>query len=65
MRTVTVQQGDTLSAIALREYGDASKWPRLWQANETTIRSTQKDGAKARNMTGPDWIFPGTVLKVP
>jgi LysM repeat protein len=29
----TVRQGDTLSAIAAREYGRAADWPGLWWAN--------------------------------
>ena len=32
-----VRSGDTLSAIAKREYGSASKWPALWWVNRHHI----------------------------
>lgn len=60
MTTVTVKPGDTLSGIAERELGDASKWPMLYNLNEEAIRREQTKGR-----TGPDWIYPGTVLKLP
>jgi nucleoid-associated protein YgaU len=47
-----VQPGDTLSAIALDVYGDASKWPRIHHANEHVV-------------SDPDLIFPGQVLRIP
>lgn len=49
---VTVQQGDTLSAIAAQHLGDADRWPEVHALN------TQR-------VTDPDLILPGWVLKVP
>jgi nucleoid-associated protein YgaU len=48
----TVRKGDTLSAIAKREYGDASAWRRIYEANRDTI-------------SNPDLIHPGQELTIP
>lgn len=48
--TYTVQQGDWLSAIAGRAYGDPSQYIKIIQAN---------------NLTRPDNVEVGTVLKLP
>jgi nucleoid-associated protein YgaU len=48
----TVQPGDTLSAIARRFYGDASLHPRAFEAN-------------TNQLSNPDLIFPGQVLRIP
>ena len=52
VRTYTVVAGDSLSKIAQREYGDASKWRAIHEANRETIRN-------------PDLIHPGQVLVLP
>jgi nucleoid-associated protein YgaU len=51
-RSYTVVAGDTLSKIAKREYGDASKWHRIYEANKDTIKN-------------PDLIYPGQTFKIP
>ena len=51
-RTYTVVAGDTLSKIAKREYGDASEWHRIYEANKGTIKN-------------PDLIYPGQTFKIP
>jgi nucleoid-associated protein YgaU len=51
-RTYTVVAGDTLSKIAKREYGDASAWHRIYEANKDTIKN-------------PDLIYPGQTFKIP
>jgi nucleoid-associated protein YgaU len=51
-RTYTVVAGDTLSKIAKREYGDASKWHQIYEANKDTIKN-------------PDLIYPGQTFKIP
>lgn len=48
----TVQKGDTLSHIAQKHYGKASKWHAIFDANRDQIDD-------------PDKIFPGQVLKLP
>src|SRR5690606_41906705 len=51
-RSYTIEQGDTLSAIAKRVYGRASDWQRIFQANRGTLDN-------------PDRIFPGQVITLP
>ena len=51
-RTYTVVKGDSLSAIAKREYGDAKEWRRIYDANRDTIKD-------------PDLIYPGQTLRLP
>ena len=51
-KTYTVVAGDTLSKIAKREYGDAAKWHRIYEANRDTIKN-------------PDLIYPGQTFKIP
>ena len=48
----TVKKGDTLSAIAQRELGAASRWKEIFEANRGTL-------------TDPDEIKPGQTLKIP
>lgn len=48
----TVVAGDSLSKIAKREYGDASAWPRIYEANRAIIKD-------------PDLIHPGQTLRIP
>lgn len=50
--TYTVKQGDTLSAIARSEYGDAGKWKQIYEANREQIED-------------PDLIHPGQELRIP
>ena len=49
---VTVEPGDTLWEIATEEYGDATKWPRIYRANDDQIED-------------PDLIYPGQRFDVP
>lgn len=48
----TVVSGDTLSKIAKAHYGDARKYPVIFEANRPMLRD-------------PDRIFPGQVLRIP
>jgi len=48
----TVQSGDSLSKIAKRHYGDANKYPMIFEANRPML-------------TDPDKIYPGQVLRIP
>ena len=51
-KTYTVKRGDTLSAISKEVYGDASKYPRIFEANRPMLQD-------------PDKIYPGQVLRIP
>lgn len=51
-RFYTVEKGDTLSAIARREYGNAGKYPLIFEANRPML-------------SDPDRIYPGQVLRIP
>jgi LysM repeat protein len=48
----TVVKGDTLSKIAKQYYGNASKYPVIFEANRPML-------------THPDKIYPGQVLRIP
>ena len=52
MRTHTVQAGETLSKIAKDELGSASAYMKIFEANKDQL-------------TDPDKIKPGQVLKIP
>lgn len=51
-RMYVVKSGDSLSKIALREYGNANKWRHIWEANKDKVKD-------------PDLIHPGQELKIP
>lgn len=48
----TVKSGDSLSKIAKRYYGDAMKYPLIFEANREVIKD-------------PDLIYPGQKLRIP
>ena len=48
----TVESGDTLSAIAQKYYGNAMKYPEIFEANKPML-------------SDPDKIYPGQVLRIP
>ncbi len=48
----TVVSGDSLSKIAKKYYGDAMKYPEIFEANKPMLKS-------------PDLIYPGQVLRIP
>jgi nucleoid-associated protein YgaU len=47
-----VKKGDTLSKIAKEFYGNAMKYPTIFEANQPMLKS-------------PDLIYPGQVLRIP
>jgi len=47
-----VQSGDSLSKIAKEFYGDAGKYPTIFEANRPMLKD-------------PDEIYPGQVLRIP
>lgn len=48
----TVKSGDNLSKIAKEVYGDANKYPTIFEANKPML-------------SHPDKIYPGQVLRIP
>jgi nucleoid-associated protein YgaU len=48
----TVKSGDSLSKIAKEYYGDAMKYPTIFEANKPML-------------SDPDKIYPGQVLRIP
>ena len=48
----TVVRGDTLSKIAKEHYGNAMKYPVIFEANKPMLKH-------------PDKIYPGQVLRIP
>jgi nucleoid-associated protein YgaU len=61
--TYTVVSGDTLSGIASRKCGGASKWPSLYSANSSVIEAAAKKHGKSSSDHG-HWIYPGTTLQL-
>lgn len=51
-RFVTVEKGDTLSAISKKVYGDPNKYQKIFEANKPML-------------SHPDKIYPGQVLRIP
>jgi nucleoid-associated protein YgaU len=51
-QTYTVNKGDTLSKIAREFYGSANRWHEIFDANRDQL-------------SDPDLIKPGQVLKIP
>ncbi len=49
-----VSEGQSLSSIAKKEYGDPKQWTKIWEANRQSLRSGN-----------PDLIFPGERLRIP
>jgi len=47
-----VERGETLSAIAKKFYGDANKYPAIFEANKPML-------------SNPDKIYPGQKLRIP
>ena len=48
----TVAKGDNLSKIAKQHYGDANKYPLIFEANKPMLKH-------------PDKIYPGQMLRIP
>jgi nucleoid-associated protein YgaU len=65
-KTIIVEADETLSHIALKHMGDASRWNELFEANYATIIETQRRYEAPRKQIGsPHLIYPGMSLVVP
>lgn len=51
-QTYTIQEGDTLKSISAKFYDDEAQWRRILEVNDDTIDD-------------PDYLHPGTELKIP
>ncbi len=51
-RVYVVKSGDSLSKIAKEVYGDANRWPEIFEANKDKIKD-------------PNLIYPGQELRIP
>ena len=51
-RYYTVVSGDTLSAIAKKQYGNANDYMKIFEANKPML-------------SNPDKIYPGQLLRIP
>jgi prophage tail gpP-like protein len=49
-----IENGDTLERISRRAYGDSSYWTRIWNINQTSLKSDD-----------PDIVFPGETIFIP
>lgn len=61
----TIQSGDTLGAIAQRFLGDAGRYRELWSLNRKVLEAEQNKGEVRRRLRGPNWIYPGTIIRIP
>ena len=53
-RQYTIEKEQTLSQVAARFYGDPSRWPEIWRANQSRLKSGD-----------PNVIYPGEVITIP
>lgn len=51
-RVYVIKSGDSLSKIAKEVYGDANRWPEIFEANKDKIKD-------------PNLIYPGQELRIP
>ncbi len=63
-KSYTIVQGDTLWAIAKRNYGSGIKWTVIYDANSEIIESAAKKHRKSGSDHG-HWIYPGTTITIP
>ena len=62
--TYTVNNGDTLWALAKKYYGSGTKHGVIYNANKEEIEKVAKAHGKASSENG-HWIWEGTVLTIP
>lgn len=63
-QSYTVSSGDSLWKIAQKQYGDGSKWKKIYDANKDTIEAAAKKHGKKSSDSGK-WIYPGASLIIP
>lgn len=62
----TIKEGDTLTGIALKFYGDADLFEEIWRDNKLDLMNEQRRRflTAKTGLGSPDMIFPGTVLNL-
>ena len=60
----TIKSGDCLWNIAKKEYGDGSKWTKIYEANKSAIEADAKKHGKKSSSNG-HWIWAGLTLTIP
>lgn len=63
-QSYTIVKGDSLWKIAQKQYGDGSKWKKIYDANKDAIESAAKKYGKKSSDSGK-WIYPGVSLIIP
>ena len=63
-KTYKIVPGDTLCGISRKKYHTSSKWRAIYNANKSTIEKAARRHGMGNSDNG-NWIFPGTVLKLP
>lgn len=63
-KSYTIKSGDTLWAIAVKFYGDGTKWKAIYDANKDIIEQTAKKYGRSSSDNGR-WIYPGVTLTIP
>lgn len=62
--TYTVVSGDTLSGIAAKKLGKASRWREIYNLNKDAIEKAAKKKGRKSSGNGR-WIYPNTKLRLP
>ena len=62
--TYTIKSGDTLSRIAQKKLGKASRYPEIYKLNKSKIEAAAKKHGRKSSNNG-HWIYPGTKLTIP
>lgn len=60
----TIKSGDTLSRIAQKKLGKASRYPEIYKLNKSKIEAAAKKHGRKSSNNG-HWIYPGTKLTIP
>jgi nucleoid-associated protein YgaU len=61
-----VVKGDCLWRISILKYNSPYYWPAIWDANKNgVINKDELSDQRHKEVTNPDLIYPGQVLKIP
>lgn len=63
IKTVTVEPGDTLYALAKKYKGSGKKWKEVFIENAATL-ANQAAVQELPEKVGPNYIWPGTQIQV-